>query len=221
MRRLIPLLLAALLSGCAMPIPGVQAPTQTPAPTMDMPEPTAHPLGSPVTVQEGGFIVSPPDGWASEIVSGTATLAPSRAALDRASPGPDLVLAIDATPLPALAAQFGAAAAQSPETFFEISSGAAQEAGYTISATSPITVDGRPGLAADLSAPGGAGRLAVILTADSAVRVLGQSAPEAWADQAPIYDDVLASLRFFALPAPTPAPVDDAEQPVVIEDGPP
>ncbi|NTU81960.1 MAG: hypothetical protein HGA45_21715, partial [Chloroflexales bacterium] len=41
------------------------------------------------------------------------------------------------------------------------------------------------------------------------------------ADQAPIYDDVLASLRFFALPAPTPAPVDDAEQPVVIEDGPP
>lgn len=221
MRPLLPLLLAALLGACAVPAPGSSppaGPTSGPAPTA---APTAHPLGAPLAVEGGGFVVSPPAGWVSDVVSATATLAPSRGALDRGSPGPDLVLTIDATPLAAIAAQFGAAAAADPAGFFEVSSGAAQAAGYSISATAPITVDGRPGLAADLAAPGGAGRLAVILGDETAVRVLGQSAPEAWPAQAALYESVLASLRLVAMPAPTPPPADAAAQPALSADGPP
>ena len=221
MRRIIPLLLATLLSGCALPIPGLQASTPTPAPTVAAPTPTETPLGTPITVRAGGFSLSPPVGWVSAIVSNTATLASTRAALERRSPGPNLVLTIDATPLVALTAQFGAAAAQSAETFFGVSSEAVQTAGYTISATRPITIDGRPGLTADLSGPGGAGRLAVILTADSAIRVLGQAAPDAWTAQIALYERMLASLKFSALPTPTPTPVVDvATQPVLVDAGP-
>ena len=221
MRRLIPLLFAVLLSGCALPIPGLQAPTASLTPPTSTPAPTETPLSAPLTVPAGGFSVRPPDGWTTAIVSGTVTLAPSRAALERGSPGPDLVLTIDATPLPLLAAQFGAAAAQNAATFFELSSGTAQAAGYTISATSPITVDGHPGLVADLNAPGGAGRLAVILTPDSAIRVLGQADAATWPTQASLYTQLLASLKFFAPPTPTPPPVDAATQPVIVDAGAP
>ncbi len=224
MRRLIPFLFAALLAGCALPIPGVQPPAETPqadtAPS-PIPAPTAPTLAEAIVVEEGGFTVSPPTGWVSAVVSSTATLAPSQSALERASPGPDLVLTIDATPLQAIAAQFGPAAASDPASFFEVSSGAAQAAGYSISATSPITVDGRPGLAADLSAPGGAGRLAVILGEDMAIRVLGQADPQAWPGQSAVYEAVLSSLRLFAPPQPTPVPADAAEQPALVAEGPP
>ena len=221
MRRLILLLFAVLLSGCTLPIPGLQAPTASLAPPTSTPAPTETPLGAPLTVPAGGFSVRPPDGWVNAIVSGTVTLAPSRAALERGSPGPDLVLTIDATPLPLLAAQFGPAAAQNAATFFELSSGTAQAAGYTISATSPITVDGHPGLVADLNAPSGAGRLAVILTPDSAIRVLGQADAATWPTQASLYAQLLDNLKFFAPPTPTPPPVDAATQPVIVDVGAP
>ena len=138
-------------------------------------------------------------------VSGSVTIAPSESVLGRTSPGDELLLVIDVTPLDALAAQFGAAAAQSPESFFELSSGAAQAAGYTVSATAAITVDGQPGLAADLAAPGGAGRLSVILSPNSAVRVLGQATPAAWSSQAATYAAILAGWAATRLAALVPA----------------
>ncbi|GAB4448539.1 MAG: NHL repeat-containing protein [Chloroflexi bacterium OHK40] len=221
MRRIAPLLLAILLWSCALPGSPPSEPTAAP-PLVPAPSPTAAPpvLGGTLRVDVAGLELAYPTGWASRVVSGTIALAPSEAALASDSPGEALLLSIDATPLGALVAQYGAAAASSPEAFFEVSSGAAQEAGYTISATTTITVDGRPGLAADLSAPGGAGRLSVILTPDVAVRVLGQAAPGAWASQAPTYEAIVASLRFFAPPQPTPPPADAAAQPALLTEGP-
>jgi sugar lactone lactonase YvrE len=103
-----------------------------------------------------------------------------------------------------------------------VSSGAAQQAGYTLSATTPITVDGRPGLAADLRGPGGAGRLAVIVGAHSVVRVLGQASPDGWGAQLDLFDAMLASLRLFTPAAtPTPTPVGVAQQPDLLRRGPP
>jgi DNA-binding beta-propeller fold protein YncE len=222
MRRIATLLLAAALCGCSAPgLPGAG-----PAPTLAPAAPTAAPTAAPprpterLAVEAGGFSVSYPPGWQSTVVSRTLTLAPSAAAALRPSPGPDLVLTIDSTPLRDIVAQFGPAAADDPEVFFEVSSGAAQREGYTISATAPITVAGRPGLVADFGSAGGAGRLAVILGPDAAVRVLGQSSPEAWPAQAPLYDAILATLELGPLPAPAP-PVAAAHQPALTVEGPP
>ncbi len=221
MRRLLPALLAALLCGCAVPLPGAPAPTATSEPTAEPTEaPTSPALAAPIEVEEGGFAVSPPVGWVSEVVSRTATLAPSREALERGSPGPEPVLVIDATPIATLVDQFGPGAATDPASYFEISSGAAQSTGYSLSATAPITVDGRPGLAADLEGPGGAGRLAVILGEEMAIRVLGQASAEAWPAHVPAYEAVLASLRLLALPQPTPPPADAPAQPALVTEGP-
>ena len=222
MRRLLLALLAALLGGCAVPIPAGPAPTATPQLTAAAtPVPTSPALAAPIIVEEGGFALSPPEGWVSEVVSRTATLAPTREALERGSPGPELVLVVDATPIAALVDQFGPGAAADPASYFEVSSGAAQSAGYSLSATSPITVDSRPGLAADLAGPGGAGRLAVILGDAMAIRVLGQSAPDAWPANAPAYEAVPPARRPRAMPDPPPPPADAAEQPALAAEGPP
>lgn len=223
MRRCFLLLVAAMLGGCSVSGPPGFAPAPSPSPAALPVEPTAGvpPLTQGVTVDEAGFRVSYPAGWYSLPVSRTLTLAPSKEAAERASPGPDLVLTIDSTPLEDLAGQFGASAGVDPELFFEVSSGVAQREGYSISATTPITVAGHPGLAADFASPSGAGRLAVILADDTALRVLGQASPETWNGQAPLYDAILDSLSFFALPTPTPPPADTAQQPVLVDDGPP
>lgn len=223
MRRIFPLLLALLLSGCASFIPGQPAaPAPTAGPTAPPPSPTPFSLNAELSVDSGGYRLSYPAGWATRELSSTLTIAPSAADLGATSPGQALVVTIDATPLDLLAAQYGQAAAENPETFFEVSSGAAQQAGYAISATAPITVAGRPGLSADLSAPAGAGRLVVVITAERAVRVLGQAAPAAWAAQRDLFDAMLASLRFVSIAvAPSPTPLRLAEQPVLVDRGPP
>lgn len=225
MRRTLPLLLAALLSGCSVAAPGVPGQPAAPPPAPS-PAPSATPaplaLDAEARVEEGGFSLRHPAGWATRVTSGTLTLAPDAADLASASPGEGLVVTIDSTPLEALAAQYGPEAAADPVAFFEVSSGAAQQAGYTISATTPITVAGRPGLAADLAAPGGAGRLAVVLGESRAVRVLGQAAPAAWERQRELFGALVASLELFAPPAqPTATPARSAEQPVIVDRGPP
>ena len=220
MRRFIACLLAAMLCGCsASPTP--PPPTATTPPLAATASPTPPPLTGSLRLDAAGLQLAYPAGWATRVVSGSVTIAPSESVLGRTSPGDELLLVIDVTSLDALAAQFGATAAQSPESFFELSSGAAQAAGYAVSATAAITVDGQPGLVADLAAPGGAGRLSVILSPNSAVRVLGQATPAAWSDQAATYAAILGSMRFFAPPAPTPPPADSAAQPLLIDAGPP
>ncbi len=223
MRRIATLLLAALLGGCSLIPPDLtsqEAPT-TPEATLVPPTPTPPPLTGTLRLDEAGLELAYPSGWTTRVISNSITIAPSEQALESTSPGDELVLAIDATPIEALAARFGPSAAESPESFFEVSSGAAQDAGYSLAPTTPITVDGQPGLAADLTAAGGAGRLSVILSPVTAVRVLGQADPEAWARQRPIYEAVVASLRFFTPPEPTPVPGVTAEQPELLDEGPP
>ncbi|MBX0329729.1 NHL repeat-containing protein [Oscillochloris sp. ZM17-4] len=224
LRRALPLAAIIVLASCALPgLPAqAPAPTETPAPTVAPPSPTPIALDFELSVEAAGFRLRHPAGWASHVVSNTLTLAPSDASLDRPSPGPDLVLTVDATPADLVAAQYGAEAASNPESFFEVSSSAAQQAGYALSATTAITVDGRPGLAADLRGDGGAGRLAVIVGPDRVVRVLGQSSPDSWDAQSALFDSILASLSFF-VPAqsPTPTPVGVALQPDLLRRGPP
>ncbi|NNJ12714.1 hypothetical protein EKD04_020525 [Chloroflexales bacterium ZM16-3] len=213
-----------LFTSCALPgLPG-QAPTPTapPTPTIAPPSPTPISLDIELSVEAAGFRLRHPAGWASQVLSNTLTLAPSEASLDRSSPGPDLVVTVDATPAEMVAAQYGAEAASNPESFFEVSSSAAQQAGYTLSPTTAITVGGSLGLAADLRGEGGAGRLAVIVGPDRVIRVLGQASPAGWDAQSDLFDAILTSLSFFA-PAttPTPTPVGVAQQPDLLRRGPP
>ncbi|NJN15035.1 MAG: hypothetical protein HC822_01345 [Oscillochloris sp.] len=224
MRRTWPLLFAALLSACSLAAPRSPEPTLvptvvTPAPS---PEPTPIALAETLRNEFGGYSLRYPAGWATNELSGTLTLAPTDAGLIASNPGTGLMITIDATPLATLAEQYGPAAAVDPETFFEVSSGAAQQAGYTISATVPITIDGRSGLAADLSAPGGAGRLVVLIGEDHAVRVLGQAAPDGWLSQRDLFERMVAAIELFAAtPSATPTPVNQAAQPLVVDRGPP
>lgn len=219
------LLLTVLLSSCAFsppsaaPEPSVAPVTATAAPT-EPPEPTLPAL-SQETTEADGFRLRLPAGWQTQIGATGLTAAPSEAGLAATSPGDELVISIDATPFALLTAQYGSGAVESAETFFEVSSGAARQAGYQISPTRPIVVDDQPGLQADLTASGGAGRLIVVLAPDRAVRILGQAAPAAWERQSALFDAIVAEL---ALPmptaTPTPAPVA-AEQPVLLDRGPP
>lgn len=221
LRRAPPLAAMLLFISCAMPGQAV-APTAPPTATPAPPSPTPIALDADLVVDAAGFRLSYPAGWASKVVSNTLTLAPSEAGLARSSPGPDLVVTVDATPAELVAAQYGPEATSNPEVFFEVSSGAAQRAGYTLSPTTPITVDGRSGLVADLRSAGGAGRLAVIVGPDRVVRVLGQAAPDSWDAQGDLFMAILRSLSFFApeLP-PTPTPVGEAQQPDLLRRGPP
>ncbi|MEI8308624.1 MAG: NHL repeat-containing protein [Chloroflexales bacterium] len=223
LRRALPLAAMLLFAACALPgIPGLAPTPSEPTVTVAPPSPTPISLASEIAVDAAGFRVRAPAGWVSTVVSNTLTLAPSQESLGRTSPGPDLVISVDATPSGLVAAQYGAAAASSPESFFKVSSGAAQKANYTIDATSPITVDGRLGLVADMHGPSGAGRLAVIVGPDSVVRVLGQASPDGWNAQRDLFAAMLSSLRFFT-PAttPTPTPVGVAQQPDLLRHGPP
>jgi hypothetical protein len=226
LRRTLSLAVILLLASCALPgQPGpAQALTETPAPTAAAVSPTPIALDADFDVAAAGFRLRFPAGWVSQVVSGTLTLAPSRASLDRTSPGPELVISVDATPANLVAAQYGPDALSNPEIFFEVSSAAAQKVGYTISPTTPITVDGRAGLAADLHGAGGAGRLVVIVGPDRIVRVLGQTSPESWQAQSELFMAVLNSLTFFrpdVTPTSVPTPVGKATQPDLLRQGPP
>jgi sugar lactone lactonase YvrE len=220
------LLLVVLLSSCAVgapnaaPQPVASPEPATTAPTEPPPTPTLPAL-SQTTTDADGFVLRLPAGWQTRVGAGGLTAAPNAAGLDVTSPGDALVMTIDATPLALLTAQYGSGAVESAETFFEVSSAAAQQAGYQISPTRPILVDGQPGLQADLTAPGGAGRLVVVLAPDRAVRILGQAAPEAWARERALFDAIVAALSL-PLPVATPTPAAvQAEQPVLLDRGPP
>ena len=227
------LCIAALLSACSLPSLPLGRPPPTPpiatepamadtTPLAQSPTPSGPALGPPLRIEQDGYSVRLPVGWLTRQLSTTLTLAASSGGLERVSPGPDLVVTIDATPLGLLTEQYGAEAARAPTIFFELSSGRAQEAGYTISPTLPITVSGAAGLAADLYGAGGTGRLIVLLGPAHAVRLLGQASPEAWESQRPLFEAIVASLSFFAPPVlPTPTPLGLAVQPPVVSEGPP
>lgn len=212
-------LTAVLLAACGLP--GAPAPAPSPVATVPPPSPTPIRLDATLRLEEAGVELRYPDGWATRVVSSTATLAPSVGTLAGVAPGDELLVTLDATPLEVLATRFGPGAVENPESFFEVSSSAAQEAGYLLSATRAISVDGYPGLSADLSAAGGAGRLTVLIGPDTAVRMLGQAAPGAWAASgAELYAAILASVRFFPPLTATPAAGQRAEQPPILSSGP-
>ncbi|MCS6879979.1 MAG: NHL repeat-containing protein [Chloroflexaceae bacterium] len=214
-------LIVALLAACATGLPAAPAPSPSPVATVPPPSPTPIRLDATLRLEEAGVELRYPDGWATRVVSSTATLAPSAATLAGVTPGDELLVTVDATPLEVLVTRFGPGAVTNPESFFEVSSSAAQEAGYLLSATSAISVDGYPGLSADLTAARGAGRLTVLIGPNTAVRMLGQAAPEAWAaDGAELYAAILASVRFFPPTTSTPVTVQQAEQPPILTAGP-
>ncbi|RRR75266.1 MAG: hypothetical protein EI684_05195 [Candidatus Viridilinea halotolerans] len=223
MRRLLLLLLVVLMGGCALPWASEPTPTLAPTPTV---VPTATPLPSlseTLAVEELGFTVSLPSGWAHRLQAELLMIAPTETDLQLDVPGDGLVLLIDATPLSSLVAQLGAEAASDPQAFLALSRAPIEAANYVLSATTTLTQDGHNGLVADLSGPQIGGRLAIILGPEMALRVLGQASAEAWEGQAELYDALLASLRFMPLPAPTPTPtpVQQASQPLVVDAGPP
>ncbi len=226
-RLLLCFLLAALLSSCAVGAPNAAEPSPaatlanpTAEPTAPPPTPTLPPL-SLEAADADGFMLRLPAGWQTRISAAGLTAAASEVGLAATSPGDELVLTIDATPLTLLTAQYGSNAVASPETFFEVSSGAAQQAGYQISPTRALVVDGQPGLEADLTAPGGGGRLVVVLAPDRAVRILGQASPAAWERESALFDAIVAAVELpTTVATPTPAAAQ-AEQPVLLDRGPP
>lgn len=172
-------------------------------------------------MEAGGYRLRIPNGWRSRAVAGTLTLAPDVDSLEMTTPGEHLVIQIDSTPLDTIADVYGSDAAINPEAFFDFSSDGPRQAGYTLSDAEPIAIDGSTGLSADLQAAGGAGRLVVVLTSTQAMRVLGQAAPEAWANQQTIFEDIIATIEFFAPVAQTtPTPTGRATQPQISRDGP-
>jgi sugar lactone lactonase YvrE len=222
MRRLFLLCWIIGLSACSIaPLSDRTTPTSIPVEVATV-APTAIALTTDIRVESGGFSLSYPEGWITREISATLSLAADEAALERNSPGEQLVVTIDSTPIELLAAQYGEAAVADPETFFEVSSGGAQQAGYTLSATRPVSITGYPGLLADLNADGGAGRLAVFLTPDVAIRILGQANPTTWSAQSDLFDAILESIATFPpIIAATPIPAGAAEQPLLIDSGPP
>ncbi|NTW01582.1 MAG: hypothetical protein HGA19_09755 [Oscillochloris sp.] len=217
-----PLAAILLFTSCTFQF-ALEAPSPTPVsvPTKALPSPTPLPLDVDLSVDAAGFRLRHPTGWASHVISNTLTLAPSEASLSRLSPGPDLMMNVDATPLDLTSSQYGDDTARNLEMFFEVSSSAVQQSGYTLSATTPITVDGHLGLSADLHGSSGAGRLVVIMGEARVVRVLGQSAPESWDAQSSLFAAILDSVHFFAPEViPTPTPVGVALQPDLLRRGP-
>ncbi len=165
-----------------------------------------------------------PQAWATQETSTTLALSADEAAITAATPGDNLVLLLDWTPLDATT-DIGDNAGEL-DTLFETSSQGPAQAGYTVSETTPITVDGSMGLQADLSANGGAGRLVVIRAPAHIVRILAQATPQAWAAQQSLFDNIVASIRFplanTAMALPTATPEESMTlQPIITKNGPP
>lgn len=211
------------LAACTPPSIPSQSASPTAAPTVESSTPTPEPVALDATlrVDQEGFSLDYPRNWHAGELSGTLAIAPSREALESATASEDLVVLIDATPLNDIAGQYGESVVADVQSFFRFVSEGPQEAGYTLSATTPITVDGQPGIEADLTAEGGAGRLVALLAPPQAVRVLGQASPGAWEEQRPVFEGIVASLEFFPPVAPpTPTAGDQATQPVLTREGP-
>lgn len=218
------IIITSFLAACAAPdLPFLAAaPTAAPTAAPATPTPATVALDATLRVESGGFSLSYPQGWHTRELSHTLALAASQAALDAAAPGDDLVVLIDSTPINAVAAQYGQEAVADAQAFFRVNSDGPREAGYTLGATAPITVDGKVGVEAEFTAAGGSGQLVVFLAPPQAVRILGQSSPTAWEAQRRVFEEIVASLQFFPpiLPA-TPTPANQAVQPILTSTGPP
>lgn len=224
-RRWLPLVLLITLSACSMPFlaePPATAETTAPSATATvLPTSTPIALTETIEVEAAGFRLRVPNGWRSRDVAGTLTLAPDVDSLEMTTPGENLVIQIDSTPLDTIAEVYGSDATLNPAAFFDFSSDGPRQAGYTLSEAEPIAIDGSTGLSADLQAAGGAGRLVVVLTASQAMRVLGQAAPAAWENQQAVFEEIVASIEFFApVAATTPTPTGLAVQPLISREGP-
>ncbi len=211
------ILSACSLPGVSQPPPATVAPLPSPEPTIAL----VPDLDAETEVEALGVSLNHPQGWVSEVLSGTLVLAPSASSLDRPSPGPDLVITLDATPAEQIAVQYGREASTNPEAFFEVSSALIQQSGYTVSPTTALNISGQPALLADLQGEGGAGQLVVVIGPEQVVRVVGQTDPASWEQQSLLFRAILESLSLVPLAAtPTPTPVDVALQPEVLREGP-
>jgi streptogramin lyase len=217
---------ALLLAACTAPqMPTFSAQPTTPPPTVPLPasDPVSTTLSATLTFTPAGFSLSYPHGWQSRALSRTLLLAPDAATLDADSPGDGLFILIDATPLEEVATLGNRQPITDTQAIFERSTAGPQQAGYSLGATQPITLDGRSGLAADMQAAGGAGRLVVVVVPPHVVRMMGQASPAAWEAQAPRFDAIAATLRFperAAVAQPTPTPASRVQQPVRLLEGP-
>ncbi|WP_322510881.1 NHL repeat-containing protein [Chloroflexus sp.] len=211
LRLLVTLLLIHSLVACAAP------PVSTPEPVP--PSPTVVALVEEMTFAEVGVRLRLPSGWQSRIEGSTIRLAPDAATLAASAIAAPMIL-LDTTPLPALTAQYGAAAAN-PETVFELASSTIQSAGYTIAPTQAVQIGAAQGLAADLSGPSSAGRLLVLVDDTRVVRVLAQAATAHWEAERTTVERILATLELLPLPTPTPTPVEVVAQPQIVRSGPP
>jgi sugar lactone lactonase YvrE len=213
-----------VLAACANPFaaaPQPEQPTATPEPTA---QPTATPLAleERLRVEQGGYSLNYPTGWETRVISSTLAMARTGQAIDARTPGEELVVLVDSMPLARLAEQHSADDVATLDSLFELSSTDFARAGYTIGATEPITIDGQSGLSANLSGDGGGGQLIVLRIPPQRVRVVGQAAPEAWEEQQALFEEIVASLEFFAPVEPaTPTPVNQATQPEIVTEGPP
>lgn len=211
------------LAACTAPqLPFLAAPP-TPLPTLALPTAAPTPIALDATLRsdDGGYSLRYPQGWQMRQSPGVLALAPSNVALDATAPGADLVILIDSTPLEVVAAQHNQLEDVSIQSLFEISSAGPLQAGYSVTATTPITVDGKAALVADLNAGSGAGRMIVVLAPPQVIRIIGQAEPAAWQEQQALFEAIVATLRFFAPPAtPTVVPPDQATQPRIVTRGP-
>jgi sugar lactone lactonase YvrE len=227
LRWMLSLALCMLLAACTTP----SLPSAEPAAPTDEPEaatPSVEPSPTPVTLDEtarlehGGVSLRYPSGWHTSQQTRTLTLAPTRAALDASEPGESLVVLVASVPRETLEAQHGITATDELDELFALSRSVPEQAGYTLGTTRTITVSGRTGLSAPLEATGGAGELVVLPTDTHLVRIVGQAGPETWAEEQPLFAEMIDSLRFFdATEPPTPTPPNMAAQPVLVREGPP
>jgi streptogramin lyase len=223
-RSMLLIMFALALAGCSMPaLPFLNPdPTSAPLNTTSVPAPTPVLLNATARIEEGGFSLRYPLGWQTREISGTLVLAPTVDALDADAPGDDLVILIESTALSAIAAESSPDnASLDSAAFFEISRREPLQAGYTLGDTTPMTIDGKLGIAADLSADSGAGQMIALVAPPQAIRIVGQAAPSAWQLQRPTFDAIVKSLSLFTPDAPaTPTPEGQPAQPIITTQGP-
>lgn len=219
----ITILTACSLPGTSPQAPAATGPTAAPAaPATTAPAETARPtsvaveLDAELRVDQGGFRLEYPESWYTRELNGAAwAISPSQAALEAETISNDMVILVDSTPLEAIAEQHDVEVIANPQTFFDFISVEPQNAGFSLSDTTTVTVGGHEGKAADLEAPGGAGRLIVVLTSERAVRILGQATPDTWQAQREVFQSIVESVRFFPPPlTPTPTPENMVQQPL-------